>query len=830
MKTTNKLLSLSKEGNYFLIKTEGSDIRLYFLTEDIFRLRADFSGEFKEASYILTKTAWEDQLDEVLGEERERITCADVKVDERDDKYILSTSKISVELGKGTFSLVVKDSEGTKIHADLSGRSIQQDHLGRVYHYTELNNDNFYGFGESTGTFNKRYNRISLSPKDAIGHNHSPQTTNLYKHIPFYVKLDGETGYASGLFYHNTFESEFFMGCERSGYWKEYNYFRADGGDIDYFFINGPSLKDVIERYTYLTGRPILTPKYSLGYIASTMYYAELDQDCDEGHFSFLEQGLEEGIPTSSFQLASGYTAAEDRRRFVFTWNNKRFPNPKRFFEVLNEKGCPAFPNTKPGILLDHPLYKDFEAVNGFIMDANGEKPYVDNWWGGLGSFVDFTNPKARALWKKHAKEQLIDNGALMIWNDNCEYEINDRMAQCSFEGMGGVAADLKAVQPTVMAKAVQDVLIENRPSVRPFVLSRSGSAGIQRYAQTWAGDNKSRWEDIYYGFQCILGMGMSGAGNHGVDIGGFTKEKPEQELLMRWAQAGIFYPRFCVNSASTDNTVTELWMYNDVTPQIRHALQIRLSLIPYIYSMFYKHSQTGEPVLRPLMLDFQSDPKTYDVSDQAMFGDSILVAPIMEKGVTKRSIYLPAGCCWYDWYTNERYEGGQTITINVDKDTIPMYLKEGGLVTWTTDIQNPMKDKAKVLNISLAPKTSEHVYYDDDGLTNDYKDGLYYKLNINVVYNSICEIDINPEGNYSTNIESFEWKVINVEKGAYWCTLDNKAIPQFMNRKQFDKAEFGWLYENSNSTVRIKYPNNNKSHSLKVSFEKFDLVGCGDD
>ena len=95
------------------------------------------------------------------------------------------------------------------------------------------------------------------------------------------------------------------------------------------------------------------------------------------------------------------------------------------------------------------------------------------------------------------------------------------------------------------MAKAVQDILIESRPSVRPFILSRSGSAGIQRYAQTWAGDNKSRWEDIYYGFQCILGMGMSGAGNHGVDIGGFTREKPEKELLMRWAQAGIFYPRF---------------------------------------------------------------------------------------------------------------------------------------------------------------------------------------------------------------------------------------------------------------------------------------------
>ena len=131
--------------------------------------------------------------------------------------------------------MIVKDTDGNKIHADLSGRGIQQDHLGRVYHYTEMNNDNFYGFGESTGSFNKRYNRVSISPKDAIGHNHSPQTTNLYKHIPFYVKLDSDTGYASGLFYHNTFESEFLMGCERSGYWKEYNYFRAVGGDIDYF-------------------------------------------------------------------------------------------------------------------------------------------------------------------------------------------------------------------------------------------------------------------------------------------------------------------------------------------------------------------------------------------------------------------------------------------------------------------------------------------------------------------------------------------------------------------------------------------------------------------
>ena len=184
---------------------------------------------------------------------------------------------------KNPYELSIYNKNQNLIYKDLPGRSYKRDLQGRVYHYSEidLENDAFYGLGESTGPLNKNSQVVRQAPRDSLGYN-AENTSPLYKHIPFYIRINKNHQEAIGLFYHNTFESFFDMGCERSGYWKRYSYFCADGGDLDCYFINGPNLSEIIERYTDLTGKTAFSPIESLGYLGSTMYYVEFPTDCDK--------------------------------------------------------------------------------------------------------------------------------------------------------------------------------------------------------------------------------------------------------------------------------------------------------------------------------------------------------------------------------------------------------------------------------------------------------------------------------------------------------------------------------------------------------------------
>src|SRR5699024_3672370 len=394
---------------------------------------------------------------------------------------------------------------------DVEVRAFEQDHLGRVFHYNKIDekNDHFFGFGEQTGALNKIGQRMTLSPKDAIGHDPEYGGT-LYKHIPFYIRLNSLNQSAFGLFYHNSYDSTFDIGKEISGYWPRYSYYSSDGGDIDFFFINGPDVMDVIERYTVLTGKQALPPKQTLGYTASTMYYAELEEKNDEEIYKVIEKHFDEEMHIDNFKLASGYSAGEEENfRYTFNWNKKRFPNPVKFFETMNEKGVNVIPNLKPGILAEHPYMDEFDANQVFVKTNDEANDYIGRWWGGEGKYVDFTNQKGRQVWKELLKETILRKGTISIWNDNCEYDgIEDKTAICDYDGKKGEIKFLKPLQSNMMAYTAKEATKEVYPNKRPYIISRSGFAGIQRYAQTWAGDNLTDWRTIKYNIATILGMG----------------------------------------------------------------------------------------------------------------------------------------------------------------------------------------------------------------------------------------------------------------------------------------------------------------------------------
>lgn len=829
MKILKTLKGYEVVDNVCRIETNEVPIRILFLTDDIIRIRAGFDENFEEESYCLMMTSWEDRMDSLFQGSRKKIENAKFKVTDFRDHLILQGNKLKVSVRKYPLQISVYDEEGTCIYADISGIAYMKDSNNRRLHFSEIEMDDcFYGFGEKTGKFNKARASMKMNAKDSMGYD-PEHTDGLYKHIPFYIKLSRKTKKAVGLFYHNTYECEFNMGKEKSNYWHYYSKYSADGGDIDLFLIAGPEISNVVKRYTDLTGKSALLPSYALGYLGSSMYYPELEENCDDAIVEFIQTNRKEDIPIDGFQLSSGYSVQEDNKRCTFTWNYKRFKDPKQFFTRMEEEGVTVTPNVKPGILLKHPLYQEMKEKGMFVKDSDGKEVGIGSWWGGEGSFFDFTDEKVRSEWSKYLTENVLDMGTISIWNDNCEYDsLVDKDSICSFEGKGGTIGQLKALMANLMCYTTDLAVKKISEGRRPFIVCRAGYSGIQQYAQTWAGDNLTCFESLKYNIATILGMGLSGVANHGCDIGGFYGPAPTGELFVRWVQNGIFQPRFSIHSVNVDNTVTEPWMYPEYTEYIREAIHFRYQMLPYLYSLMAEANRTGAPMMRAMCYEFQNDDHCYEEGIDFMLGSSLLVANIVEEGAKTRDIYFPKGSDFYDYHTREKYVGGQKIQIPVDISSIPIYIRSGAVIPYDrVPVKNIHKEKPNHLGLLVeASVDSSFTMYEDDGISYKYLDGEYRKTQIELSSGERVGIELRSEGTYQTSYQSLFVDLISREKGPFYVTVNDEQLEHYLYPPQFEEADKGWYYNHTLKSVQIKYPEILDQIKIIVSFEQFDMIG----
>jgi alpha-glucosidase len=818
----------------YLVYASGASVKICFMTDGIVRIRTSFTGKFVERSYALVTTAWDDDLDDLFKDERRRIEPLHPQCEDHGSFMSFSTASLTLIMRKSPLSFALVDrSDGSTVYEDLPERAFDRDYLGRVSHYSliDAEHDHFFGFGEQTGDLDKRGRRMRLSPKDAIGHD--PQNGGpLYKHIPFYIRVNDQKRRYLGLFYNNSYDAVFDMGCERSGYWQPYCYYQADGGDIDLFLIYGPDPGDVVRRYCMLTGTSAMPTFQEMEFTASTMYYAELEKDCDKEILRVVRKHLDEQLYIDNFWLASGYSSGEkDNLRYTFNWNRVRFPDPDKFCRTLAENGVNVIPNLKPGVLEHHPYREFYRSRGAFVMSPDGTEPCEGRWWGGPGFFIDFTSRRGREAWIELLKKEILDRGVKVVWNDNCEYDgIDDREARVDGDGFGGTMAQYKIIQSNMMAYTARQALAEKYPKERPFITSRAGFAGIQRYAQVWDGDNRTSWETLKYNVATILGMGVSGVANTGCDIGGFAGPAPEAELLLRWIQNGIFQPRFTINSANSDNTVTQPWMYPEYLPQIRRAWALRYRLLPYIYSLMREAHEEGLPVMRPLFMQFPDDP--HAISDRSlsfMFGPGLLVASVLEKGARVREIYLPRGHVWYDIADHFKpYEGGRTIRHPVDRDSIPMFLCDSAIVVSSDDIKRAAFDKVSTLKVLVAAASDVSFgYYEDDGHTRDFERGVYSLTTISAKPGERLELLFETKGTYRSSWKKLEIDAVSPSKGALFVSVGGRALRRHLIVEDFEGEDEGWYYDLSSRIIRIKCARPEGSRfKVVVSTEKFDLIG----
>ncbi|MTH54271.1 alpha-glucosidase [Bacillus mangrovi] len=621
-------------------------------------------------------------------------------------------------------------------------------------HYLERDpEEQYFGLGEKTGPVNKHGRRYRMQPMDAMGYD-AETTDPLYKHLPFYITRNPKSGISYGLFYDHYCTSVFDMGAELDQYHGLYRYFQAEAGDLDYYFLAGPQVRDVTETYAWMTGRTVFPPKWSLGYSGSSMSYTEAP-DSQEKLGEFLESCSRHDIPCSSFQLSSGYTSIGGRR-YVFHWNRSKFPDPGELAETFAASGVKLCANVKPALLKDHPLFE--EAKELFIQNADTGEPEMAQYWDGAAAFLDFTKAETVSWWKAKVTETLLHYGIASLWNDNNEYEIWGRTAVCSETLPFHL---VRALQPLLMMKASFEAQKEHSPEKRPYLISRSGAPGMQRYVQTWTGDNRTSWKTLKYNIRMGIGLSLSGIYNFGHDVGGFSGPAPDPELFVRWIENGVMHPRFTIHSWNEDGTVNEPWMYPDMLPYVKKLMDFRTEILPYLYTALYEAHMDDKPVIRPVFYDHEQDEKTFTDCDDFMLGDSLLAASVTEPGQTERSVYLPVHeGGWYEYHSGKWHEGGRTAIMPAPLGQVPLLVKGGSILPVQLAEERgllvfPAKEKAY----------SSFHFFEDDGESLLQK-GSFAVLHAELLSNAEeIQLQIWKEGGFVLPYKTIELRFPEAEK-----------------------------------------------------------------
>jgi alpha-glucosidase len=699
-----KLASANGHGLEMALQ-DGGTFAVQVLENDLVRVRLRPAGGYLEPrTWAIAPEAgvdapWTGRARDDLG----GFSCPPAELQQADGqgRITLRTTSLSVTLRPDPLALSWHDAQGQPLLLDRETSAyFSSRRTGAVRHYlARERSERYYGLGDKTGPLNLHGRRLRTLGLDALGYD--PKSGDpLYKHWPF-VLTRAPSGMWSGIYYDTLASCTFDLGCEHDNYHELFRYVEIDDGDLDYYLMVGRTPAEVIARFVKLIGGTHLPPRWSLGYAQTAMGLADAP-DAQAQLSTFIQRLAQEDIPCSSFHYGSGYSS-KGKRRYVFTWNRDKFPEPKTLNAQFQQAGIKLVANIKPCLLDDHPAYPAMQAAQGFIKDGDTGEPVVEQFWDGVGSHLDFTNPQAIDWWKTQLQAQVLDYGIDVGWNDNNEYAIMDDAAVCNGFGQALPMHRARPLHGLLMTRASFEAQTAHDGTQQVYSVTRGGPPGLQRYAQTWSGDNTTSWETLRWNLRTGLQMSLSGMFNVGHDVGGFAGPIPEPELFVRWVQACSLNPRMAMNSWKAGNVSNVPWMHADVTPHIAAAIRLRYRLMPYLWQLFERAAAEHQPIIRPTFYDFPDDERCYDDCDDFMLGDALLVAPVVDMGQRQRSVYLPAGpSAWIDFHSGESLAAGQTHLRPAGLDVLPLFVRAGSTlplaepVNGRYHVDNPVSEKRR--------------------------------------------------------------------------------------------------------------------------------------
>lgn len=764
----SKIVSYEHEGDSIFFNTDNKVIlKVTILRDSLIRFRFTTKGYFSnDFSYAIDKT-------QLHGYNFLEVT-------EEETYFQIRTSKVKCKIQKADLRLSIYDLNDFLILEDELGFHWEEsyEYGGNIVKMSKYAKDGecYYGLGDKATQMNLKGKRVENFATDQYAYQKDQEP--LYKVVPFYIGLHNKQSY--GIFFDNTFRT-FFDFCQER---RNVTSFWAEGGEMNYYFVYGPQMQDVVTTYTDLTGKPELPPLWVLGYHqCKWSYYPENKVKEITSKFRELQ------IPCDAIYLDIDYM---DGFR-CFTWNKNYFPDPKRMVSELAEDGFKTIVIIDPGIKIDKDYWVYKEALEKDYFCKRADGPYMKGKvWPGECNFPDYTNPVVREWWAGLFKELIADIGVKGVWNDMNEpavMEVPNKTFPMDVRHIydGNPCSHRKAhnIYGTQMARATYHGVKRFAYPKRPFVITRSAYAGAQRYTSSWTGDNVATWEHLWIANIQVQRLSISGMGFTGSDIGGFA-EQPTGELYARWIQLGVFHP-FCRTHSSGDHGNQEPWAFDEEVINItRKFVSLRYQLLPYLYTMFWQYIEEGVPMLKPLVYYDQDDTQTHYRNDEFIFGNQILVCPILEPNAVGRRMYIPRGE-WYNYWTNELFIGGKEIWIDTKFDEIPVFVKAGAIIPKYPVQQyvGELEFDELTLDVYYKNGKEQSAVYEDAQDGYDYKKGRYSYLSLrNIGKEKELIIQLHKEGKYITPYTKYKINLIGLPFKVAEIEIDNEKI-------DFDKINF---------------------------------------
>lgn len=618
-------------------------------------------------------------------------TCSDIKekesgaaaenrscltVEETESHITVKSGHLSLVMGRQSFSMrYERDGELLTKSAPRDLAFLKEDWKGMAYDrgtgaYMRQQlglsvNEQIYGLGERFGAFVKNGQSVSIWNEDG-----GTSTEQSYKNIPFYLSSRNY-----GVFVNHPEKVDFEVGTEQVNKVA----FSVAGECLDYFVMDGADGKEVLERYTDLTGKPALPAPWTFGLWLSTSFTTEYDE---ETVMSFIDGMLERGIPLSVFHFDCCWMKEFHWTDFI--WDEAVFPDPEGMLGRIKAKGIRVCVWINPYIGQESALFDEGMEKGYFLKRPGGDVWQWDMWQPGM-AIVDFTNPEA-AAWYQQGLEKLLDMGV-----DCFKTDFGERIPTEVVYHNGADPVKMHNFYTYLYNKTVFDLLERKRGKGEAVLFARSATAGGQKFPVHWGGDCWSDYESMEQSLRGGLSLTSSGFGFWSHDIGGF-ESKSTPDVYKRWCAFGLLSTHSRLHGSSSYRVP---WLYDEESVDVvRFFTRLKASLMPYLYRNAIETSRTGVPMMRSMALEFPGDRNCAYLASQYMLGDSLLAAPVLnEEGMAE--YYLPAGM-WTDFLTGQQRQGGRWYREKHGYLSIPLYVREGSVVAVGACDDGPVYDYAK--------------------------------------------------------------------------------------------------------------------------------------
>lgn len=799
--------SYTKKGNQVTFNgKDGSKLSLTMNSNSVIKIWFDKSGK-------LTRT---NPSFAVVNEKLENI--GDIGVNEESSAYEIFTSKLRIRINKNPMQIQIFDKYQKLIYSDFKDQGHVSDAKGVKARKVLRSDEQFFGLGEKTGTLNRRGKNYKMWNSDRPCY--SVTEDPIAKSIPFFM-----SSYRYGIFLDNTYKTEFKFGTESSDFYS----FEAPDGAFVYYFIYGKDYKEIQQQYIALTGQPIMPPKWALGFAQSRGLYTKENQALE-----VAAEFRKRKIPIDIIYQDIGWT----QNLQDFEWRKGNYKDPKGMLKKLKSNGFKMIVSQDPVISKkDNKQYLEANKLGYFVKDVRTNKAYDMPWpWGGNCGVVDFTIPEVADWWGKY-QQKPIDDGISGFWTDMGEpawsnEEDTDRL---NMKHRIGMHDEIHNIYGLTWDKVVKEQFEKRNPNKRIFQMTRSAYAGLQRYTFGWTNDSGSG-SDVLDGWaqmenQVAVGIsaGLGGIPFWTTDISGYcgdiTDYPAMAELYTRWMQFGIFCPLSRAHHEG-DNAV-EPWMFGEVAEKnTKAAIELKYQLFPYLYTYSRKAHDIGLPITRGLFMEYPNDAEAAKIDNQFIFGEELLVAPVLKKGERVKRVYFPDGE-WIDFNDKKtEYLGGEKLPYKAPLNTIPIFVKKGSIIPMMPIMQYIGEKRDYPVTFHIFPNYEDEkasfTLYEDEGENQDYLKGIFSLTYIVcTTVSSGFNIDISPEdkGFHQSDKRNFVLSILTDKKPTSVSINGNAATLVPLEKLNIDN-DFSqqWSWDENGKKLLLKTPDQRKKINIKIN------------